>query len=253
MSVHRASLSRSTEGWTALSDRRVLGLRVRDLGLRLENTRVAALSERLRQEIAHRGMSAFRPECYLSAEWCTVEGETLIGVPFYLAHPRLARLEKRFMGEVEGGSDEWCLRLLRHEAGHCLDHAYGLSRTAEWRRVFGDPEATYDPDHYEAVEGHPDFVEHLENGYAQAHPDEDFAETFAVWLDPERDWRAEYARRPVALAKLQYVDRLAATLGGRNPRRVGGTGIWRAERLTRTLAAHYARRVEFERGARRGR
>jgi hypothetical protein len=229
--------------WNNLSDQHLLGMRIRDLGLRIEDTSIVDQMRQLHAELECRGMVGFRPQCYLSAEWCTVDGETMIGVPFYLAHPRLAGFEQRFMGEVEGGSHEWGMKLLRHEAGHCFDHAYRLSRTAPWKKLFGDTKSPYDPDHYQAHSGHPDYVEHLDHAYAQAHPDEDFAETFAVWLTPNGNWRRVYAHRPVALAKLLYVDQLSQTAGCHPPRHSGGSGIWRAERLSRTLAGHYEKRV----------
>jgi hypothetical protein len=57
----------------------------------------------------------------------------------------------------------------------------------------------------------------LPGWYAQKHPDEDWAETFAVWLTPGRDWRHEYAQRPAALAKLEYCDRTMQRLNEQDP------------------------------------
>jgi hypothetical protein len=222
------------------------------LNLSLERGPLRGHLQKLYQELSRRGLRCFRPEIYLSSEWCTVEGETLIGVPFYLAHPRLARLERKFLGEIEGGTPEWFMMLLRHEAGHCFDHAYRLSATREWRALFGESGQTYDPDHYEADVSSRDFVTHLPDAYAQAHPDEDFAETFAVWLTPRSDWRRRYADAPVALAKLEYIERIAWKLGDEPPFVAPGTGIHRVERLSRTLGAHYHQRVRFEARASRG-
>src|SRR5574341_1303894 len=65
------------------------------------------------------------------------------------------------------------------------------------------------------------FVRHLEGWYAQKHPDEDFAETFAVWLTPGSRWRMRYRNWP-AIRKLRYMDRIARLLGKTQPEEVVG-------------------------------
>jgi hypothetical protein len=122
-----------------------------------------------------------------------------IAVPFFLGHPRLLRLERRMLGEAEGSSRRWRQRLFRHELGHAVDTAFGLRRRRDWQRVFGRAGAPYSRD-YTVRPGSKDYVLHLEHWYAQSHPTEDFAETFAVWLQPKARWRAEYSGWP-ALAK----------------------------------------------------
>ena len=130
-----------------------------------------------------------------------------VAIPFYLAHPRLMRLEKAQMLEVEGGTPEWCMQILRHEAGHAFDNAYELrkrrKRVQPVRQAVVEPiPSSISPRPYSKS-----FVLHLDSWYAQSHPDEDFAETFAVWLTPDSDWRARYADWP-ALRKLEYMDAL---------------------------------------------
>jgi hypothetical protein len=56
----------------------------------------------------------------------------------------------------------------------------------------------------------------MEGWYAQKHPDEDFAETFAVWLSPGSRWRVRYRGWP-AMRKLRYVDRVVRAVGGTEP------------------------------------
>ena len=56
----------------------------------------------------------------------------------------------------------------------------------------------------------------LEGWYAQSHPVEDFAETFAVWLAPRSNWRAQYENWP-ALRKVEYIDRTMRRLKNRKP------------------------------------
>ena len=120
--------------------------------------------------------------CYLGDEWFSPAGSPAIAIPFYLAHPRLKTLEMHQMLQVEGGTPEWCQQLLRHESGHAIDHAYRFSSRDDWHAVFGSPETEYSPETYQPRPYSKGFVRNLPNWYAQAHPDEDFAETFAVWL-----------------------------------------------------------------------
>jgi len=144
---------------------------------------------RLDHELADKGFLHLNIERYFGDEWFCPEESTAIAIPFWLADERLMSIERAFAGFVEGETEEEFMRLLRHEAGHCVDHAYNLSRRTDWRDVFGATEMHYDPDAVRTIENHPDFVVNLPGGYAQTHPDEDFAETFAVWLDPDsRCW-----------------------------------------------------------------
>ena len=117
---------------------------------------------------------------------------TAIAIPFYLAHPRLEKLEEAQMLEVEGGEHEWCMRILRHEAGHAIDNAFRLRRRRQRQHTFGSPSQPY-PEFYTPKPYSKSFVLHLDSWYAQSHPDEDFAETFAVWLTPNSEWRQRYA------------------------------------------------------------
>jgi hypothetical protein len=136
-----------------------------------------------------------------------------VAIPFYLAHPRFEKLERAQMLEVEGGTPEWCMKILRHEAGHAIDNAYKLRQRRRRQQVFGPSYIQY-PDYYTPKPYSKSFVLHLDSWYAQSHPDEDFAETFAVWLNPASDWRTRYADWP-ALRKLEYMDTLMGELAGK--------------------------------------
>jgi hypothetical protein len=210
---------------------------------------LAADVRALYRDLRRVGLVHLRPPVYLGDEWFSPEGQVAIAVPFYLAHPRLCALEQRFMHEVEGGTSAWCRQLLRHEAGHAFEHAYGVSRTAAWRRVFGSPRRAYDPDAYRPDPSSTAFVRHLPGFYAQAHPDEDFAETFAVLLTPRLNWRRAYGTWPKALAKLELVASLIAEYGQRlptvNDERAGAAsdGAYSAARMRMTLARYYERRL----------
>src|SRR5277367_342150 len=202
------------KGWESLSDDQLLRLRFRDLKLRVQGTELEAAVLRLCRELEMRGIR-FRPHCWLAEEWFSPDGIPGIAIPFYLAHPRLMSIERRFMREVEGGNRNWLMRILRHEAGHAIDSAYRLRRQKSWRTVFGPASLPY-PDTYRPRPGSRRFVQHLGAWYAQAHPTEDFAETFAVWLKPHSAWRREYLGWP-AYAKLEFVDALASEIGPRKP------------------------------------
>jgi hypothetical protein len=141
---------------------------------------------------------------------------------------------------VEGGTPDWCMQILRHEAGHAIDNAYQLRRRRQRVRLFGRPSTPY-PEYYTPKPYSKSHVLHLDSWYAQSHPDEDFAETFAVWLNPESAWRERYAGWP-ALRKLRYMDRLMADIATRPPLLRTRRRVDPIEALRRTLRAHYAKR-----------
>jgi len=227
--------------WATLRDEELLRLRIRDLGVRIEGSELEPRVARLYGELEARGLP-LRPPCYLGDEWFSPDGVPAVAVPFYLAHPRLKQLELHEMMEVEGGTPEWCAQLLRHECGHAFDHAYRFSSRRKWRAVFGSPHADYEPETYSPRPYSRSFVLHLPNWYAQAHPDEDFAETFAVWLatSPE-EWRSRYDGWK-AIEKLEYVDSLMREARGRPPAVSSGPHRASASRLRSTLGRYYAAR-----------
>ena len=192
--------------------RGVLGKRVNELGLRLEGSPVEAYVRQLYQELARRGFTAFRPTCYLTDEWGCPDQQPVLGIPFYLADPTLRSLEHA-VDALE--SERQIMMYMRHEAGHVFNYAYRLYTTPEWRRLFGPFFRPY-RDAYKPVPFSRNFVTHIEGWYAQKHPDEDFAETFAVWLTPRSNWRQRYKGWP-ALRKLRYVDRVAKSLADVEP------------------------------------
>ncbi|MEO8334993.1 MAG: putative zinc-binding metallopeptidase [bacterium] len=200
--------------WEDLPRERLLDVRIRKLGLRLAGTWVASCVDDLYAELERREI-ALRPHVWLSDEWFSPTNIPGIGIPFYLVHPRLIRLERSMMLEAEGASRTDCMRILRHEAGHALQHGYRLHRRPTYQRTFGKSTTPY-PLSYRPKPASRNFVQHLRAYYAQAHPDEDFAETFAVWMGPKSRWKRQYADWP-ALQKLEYVDELMVDLRGKRP------------------------------------
>jgi hypothetical protein len=230
---------RAGPSWARASDDDLLAMRFKDLGLRIEGSGLEPLIERLYEELAAKGLR-FRPHIWLSNEWFSPDGVPGVAVPFYLAHPRLVQLERKQMIEAEGAGREACMRILRHETGHALDTAYRLRRTARWRETFGAASRPY-PDAYLPNPRSDAFVQHLDWWYAQSHPVEDFAETFAVWLQPRSGWKTRYAGWK-ALAKLHYVDETMKELA-REPMKVRTRRqVDPLHTMTATLGRHYKRR-----------
>ena len=221
--------------WDTVPDEELLNVRMCDLPLRIENE-LAERVEQLRAELRASGLIA-HVHFYLSDEWFTPDGATAIAIPFYLAHPRLAKLEEAQMLEVEGGEYEWCMRILRHEAGHAIDNAFKLRLRRQRLKVFGSYKKPY-PESYTPRPYSKRFVLHLDAWYAQSHPDEDFAESFAVWLTPNSEWRQRYAGWP-ALKKLQYMDLLMRSVRGQTPRLDNPIEIEPLPALRKTLRQHY--------------
>jgi hypothetical protein len=222
-----------------MSDDELLQMRICDLKLKIVGSELEARIETFYAELAARGISV-KPVCYLGEEWFCPEGCATIAIPFYLAHPRLKRLEEKMMMEVEGGTGSWCLRLLRHEMGHVLNHTYLLAKDKKWRKLFGSPSLEYS-ESYRARPYSKRFVRHLDGWYAQSHPEEDFAETVAIWLTPGLDWKNQY-RGWSALDKLEYVDDLMGRLAGAPPVVFVKTKMGEAARLRSRLSAYYKRR-----------
>jgi hypothetical protein len=228
--------------WEALSDDDLLHLRICDLNVRIEGSGLEIRIRQLERELAAKGLK-LKPVCFLSDEWLSPGDQAAIGIPFFLTHPRLKALENRMMFEVEGSGPAWCMKLLRHEAGHAFDHAYRLSRQEEWKDVFGSPRTKYQPYYYVVDPASRDFVINVPDHYAQAHPVEDFAETFAVWLNPGSGWRDRYRGR--ALKKLRYVDRAMREVKSLPvPRRKPVLGP-EARALQSTLLSYYEKKLRL--------
>jgi hypothetical protein len=225
--------------WTRLSDAELIQKRFCDLRLTLRGSMVERHLQMLWGDLQRRGIR-FRAHAWLSEEWFSPDGVPGIAVPFYMAHPRLMRLERHFMDQVEGGNANWLTRILRHEVGHALDNAFRLRRRKSWRQAFGKASRPY-PDIYRARPASRAYVLHLGHWYAQSHPTEDFAETFAVWMQPKARWRRDYRDWP-ALRKLEYVDRLMHEIRGERPVVMNRELIEPLSDNRRTLAEHYRRK-----------
>ncbi len=226
--------------WASLSDEELLERRISTLDLKLEGTPLEPLIRHLYDELSAHGLP-FHPPCHIGDEWFVPIGIPAIFVPFFLVHERLRALERFMMLEVEGETPEWFMRLMRHEAGHACMYAYQLTRRKKWRECFGQTSSEETPNTYRPRPFSRSYVMHLEDWYAQSHPDEDFAETFAVWLTPGLDWRKRYVDWP-ALRKLEYVDELMKSLAGKSPTHTPNYRVADYDFLNVKLKTYYARK-----------
>ena len=186
------------------------------------------------KELQHAGIRKLKPHFYLSDEWGVNFGTIAIAIPFYLARSDLTALHAERTGLVEGVGRTELLRYLRHEMGHVVNYAYQLYDNEEWIKHFGSMTQPYEDD-YRPQPFSKRFVRRLPGWYAQKHPDEDWAETFAVWMTPNADWRTAYADWPEAFAKLQFCDRIMAELNQRDPL----VTLTELEEITLTLEEYY--------------
>jgi hypothetical protein len=214
----------------------ILAKPIRELGLKIEGSPVEGLVQQLHHELTAKKLHKFHPAIYLTDEWGCPSGEPVIGVPFYLADPLLAQLEKD-TNDLEDPRE--VMMYLRHEAGHAFNYAYRLHRTPEWKQLFGPFRRPYH-DNYRPVPFSRDYVRYLPGWYAQKHPDEDFAETFAVWLTPRSSWRKRY-RGWGAMAKLRYMDRIARELSNIDPIRRRGQTDLTVDEMEMTVGEFYRR------------
>jgi len=227
-------VSESAEDWT-VERQRLLEKKISELGLKLEGSPLEKIVLQLYDEMQRAGIE-LKPPVFLADEWGCPEGVPAIGIPFFLADERLSRIEEEMMEMIEAKTDKEILSYLRHEAGHAFNYAYKLYETEEWHEVFGPYSRPYRDD-YQPNPFSRNYVRHIPGWYAQKHPDEDFAETFAVWLSPDSNWR-EYYKDWGCYKKLLYVDRTAKKLG-KSPPKVAVPEY--SEELTYSLAEHYRR------------
>jgi hypothetical protein len=235
----RGTMSRRKFAWASLPDEQLLEVRLKDLKVTLEGTWLENCLHSLHDELEERGIRV-RPHAWISSEWFSPDTTPGIAIPFYLTHPRLMRLEKKMIIDVEGGTWSECMSILRHEAGHVVQHAYQLHRRRRWQQLFGPTSKRY-PRYYRPNPASRHFVQHLRLWYAQSHPDEDFAETFAVWLRPRSNWRTRYTGWP-ALKKVEYVDELMAEIAKQRPLLTHKERVDPITQLTETLGEHYRKK-----------
>ena len=192
----------------------LLDTRICDLPLDLSSHWIKRNILKLNFELKSRGLR-IKPHIWIADDWFAPDGVSGFALPFFITHPRLIALEKEMMGEAEGGTPSWCMQLMRHEMGHVIDNAFRLRRNKKRQGLFGLTSVAY-PESYRPNKRSKDFVQHLEGHYAQAHPDEDWAETFALWLTPRSNWKQKYQGWG-ALEKLELLDKIMNCIKGTSP------------------------------------
>jgi hypothetical protein len=222
------------------AEQALLSRRICDLPLRIEGTHLEELIGQLYLELGKAGIS-LNPETYLSDGWGCPNLVPVIGVPFYLVDPDLCKLKEQLTG-LEAEDDEEVMMILRHETGHAFNYAYRIYLEPECREVFGDFSLPY-KEEYKVLPFSARFVRHVAGWYVQKHPDDDFAETFAVWLTPDSGWQKKYAGTP-ALAKLLYIDEVAGRYGNWPPIVTGGKLDIPLNEMTMTLGSWYTEHKE---------
>lgn len=222
----------------------LLSLRICDLKLNLQKSPLFSRVEQLYEELASRHLR-FKPFCYFADEWFVPEGDTVIGIPFYLATPELKRLERKKIGSVEGDTKSYFMKLLRHEAGHAISYAFKLHQLKLVKSVFGDSNKKFS-DHYRFNPRSKNYVINLDDHYAQSHPDEDFAETFAVWLSmPQKTWEKKYKDWP-ALKKLEVMAHLMRDIENKRPFVITSEKMFHVSTLKYSLSTFYKRRLGLQ-------
>jgi hypothetical protein len=230
-----------------LSFQQLLNTRVGELELRPSDALRDCLIE-LRHELVANHIGFF-PHFYFGQEpWGCIDRTGSIEIPFYLANNELRRIAER---HYVAYSKEEIMMILRHETGHAVNYAYKLWIGSQWKKLFGKFHQPY-PRFYNFISNSKDFVRYLHYighpHYAQRHPDEDFAETFAVWLDPTSKWKWNYRSWPGALEKLRFVDRMfrREQVAARRPLRVRYNETKNHQTIPETVAEYFQieRRVD---------
>lgn len=192
---------------------------IQKLGLAIETSPFAPLICDLEGELERAGLD-LRPHFYLSTEYGCVAGTANVGLGFWDCDPDLHDLNSELRGFTYSEKD--IRGLLRHEFGHAFCYSYKLYKDREFRRIFNVTGSFFDTypttDRFTPNPWSRDYVNPCGDHYAQKHPDDDFAETVAVWLDPAADWRVAYQHKPGALRKLEYVGKVFARYGHAEPK-----------------------------------
>ncbi len=197
----------------------LLNTPINKLDLGIEGTIFGQAIPVVKEELRRSGVTKLEPVFYISTGYGCIAGQPLIALGFYDFHPLLKELNQEFRHWRYSDAD--IFDLLRHECGHAFCYSYKLYRRKDFRELFdvhGHFFNTYpEKDTYNYNPWSRNYVNPNGDHYAQKHPDEDFAETFTVWLTPRSGWRSAYRRYPLALKKLRFADRLIKEIGRKPP------------------------------------
>ena len=221
--------------------RPLLERKLRDFNLNLNSILHTGAIDILKSELKRKEL-LFDPHIWIGDEWFSPTGVTGFAIPFYMFNRDLLNLEKKFIGFAEGENKEHFLKLLRHECAHAIDHAYFFKDDQNWKDIFGNYNRPY-PQSYTFKKYTKNFVKHLPEGYAQSHPEEDWAETFAVWLNPSSQWRRKYEGWG-CIHKLNYLDQLMKNYKNQKPNIILNKEIDSYEECDITLEEYFERKIK---------
>ncbi len=214
---------------------------IKQLKLNLTQSWIAPYLKQLKRELKERGLF-HHIHFWISDEWFCPDGITGIAIPFSILDQSLMNLERRMTHQVDGASPRELMKLLRHEAGHVLDNAYGLRRKKKRQKLFGLSSQKY-PYCYYPKDNNNEFVSYVYPSYSQAHPDEDWAETFATWLDPKSNWERKYTTGK-ARKKLDYVNELMGSLAKTKQYKIDKSVMDSYKEIELTLEDYYEKKRE---------
>ncbi len=177
---------------------------------------------------------------WFSDEWFCPDKIAGVAIPFYLANRNLIHFHKKMAFEIEGETPASFLKLLRHECAHALDNIYGLRKKKKRQKLFGVSSKHY-PSSYLPRPSKNEFVNYIYPSYGQSHPDEDFAETLALWLDPKGQWKKKYLHGKVR-EKLEYIDSLMKELRGVKPKNIKKRRVDEYTTFNFTIGKFYQKR-----------
>lgn len=191
-------------------------IRIKDLELDASlETIYGTQIKRLYSELAQHKIS-LRPRVYISDEWFSPDTSPTIAVPFYLLDRRIKKSAKYYLGTLEGETETGFMKLLRHECGHAVETAFKLKFNKTRQKYFGLTSEKY-PSSYFPNLSSKSYISYLGYGYGQAHPSEDFAETFAFWLEFGMNSKTALELSRSARKKLCALDGIMKTLANSSP------------------------------------
>jgi hypothetical protein len=228
--------------WELASNEELLRMKIRDLPNNLESSFLARPLKKFYRELQQKDI-LIKPNLWFSDEWFSPDNVAGIAVPFYFSHPRLMALEKVMTGKLDGENHTEILKILRHEMGHVFESVFHTRQDLQRRKLFGVSSKKY-PKSYKAQIFSRSYVHNLCENYAQAHPDEDFAETFAVVLDSKSQWRKKYKNK-TCLTKLKYIDTLLKRYKNKKPRGLDRNIYLEIAKNRKTLASRYKTPMAF--------
>lgn len=199
---------------------------------------------KLYEELKSKGIT-FRPRVYASDEWFSPDASPTIALPFYLLDKSLTlRAKKELKNDVEGTSKKDFMKLLRHECGHAIETAYNLKYSRTRQRHFGLFSKPY-PSGFSPQYQKKGFVDYLGHGYGPSHPSEDFAETFALWLEHGEKAKDLYSEDPLTLSKITAMEKMMNNIKGKSAKNKSKKTYDSHKKMTSSISSFFLEKKAF--------